>query len=313
MRRNCLLCTLLAHESEAYLISKIMNKTNYIIRQIAKSHGKKYENYVITRIWHLLNNTNIKIVTQQHISRPEGRALTDLYFPQIDLHVEIDEGQHFTKHGQQVAGDIVREADIINATGHQIERIKVSEQTIEQINAQIDIVLSHIRRKIDTNLKFFWDIDAEYNPETYIKKGFISTFDNVGFKTIADACNCFGHSYDGFQRGFTKHKMEDRMLWFPKLYKNEQWNNSINENETRISESRVSEPFKHVNDSIFNENMLKERLVFAHAKNNLGETLYRFKGIFKLNPEASNETTIIYDRIETEAKTYKQVSKSLKS
>ncbi|MFZ1890838.1 MAG: hypothetical protein WAU37_01455 [Formosimonas sp.] len=281
-----------------------MNKTNYIIRQIAKSHSKKYENYVITRIWHLLNNSAIKIVTQQHIIRPDGRALTDLYFPQIDLHIEIDEGQHFTKDGQQTNDDVARDADIINATGHQIERIKVFDQTIEQINSQIDILLSCIQEKISIGLNFVWDIDAEYKPETYIKKGFISACENIGFKTIADACNCFGHSYSGFQRGFTKHKIEDRMLWFPKLYENQYWKNSISPDETKIFESRVDNPCEHVKESIFNENMLKERLVFAHAKNNLGETLYRFKGVFRLNPQSSNETTIVYDRIDSKVKTY---------
>ncbi len=72
-----------------------MNRTEFILRQISKTNKKSYENYVVTRIWHLLNDLNIKIVTQQHVTRPAGRALTDLYFPQIKLHVEIDEGHHF--------------------------------------------------------------------------------------------------------------------------------------------------------------------------------------------------------------------------
>ena len=116
-----------------------MNKTNYIIRQIAKSYKKKYENYVVTRIWHLLNNLDIKFVTQQHVTRPEGRALTDMYFPQIQLHIEVDEGQHFNSKGLQIDEDAVRELDIINATGHTVERIKVVDASIKVIKLEVAV------------------------------------------------------------------------------------------------------------------------------------------------------------------------------
>lgn len=132
-----------------------MNRTEYILRQLAKTNKKNYENYVVTRIWNLLNNLNIKIVKQQHVTRPSGRALTDLHFPQINLHIEIDEGQHF-ENGKKVSADLVREADIISATGHKLETIKVCENRydidISDINKRIDdvveIIKSEFKKKI---------------------------------------------------------------------------------------------------------------------------------------------------------------------
>ena len=59
-----------------------MTKREYIIRQIAKTNKKKYENYVVTRIFHRLNRDDVKFMTQQFVNRPEGHALTDMYFPQ---------------------------------------------------------------------------------------------------------------------------------------------------------------------------------------------------------------------------------------
>lgn len=44
-----------------------MNKKEYIIRQIAKTNKKNYENYVVTRIFHLINRLDIKFVTQQYV------------------------------------------------------------------------------------------------------------------------------------------------------------------------------------------------------------------------------------------------------
>jgi len=36
-----------------------MNKRDYIIKQIAKTNKKNYENYVITRIYHLINRADL--------------------------------------------------------------------------------------------------------------------------------------------------------------------------------------------------------------------------------------------------------------
>ena len=71
-----------------------MTKRDYIIRQIAKTNKKNYENYVVTRIYHLLNRTDLKFITQQYVNRPDGHALTDMYLPQLQLHIEIDESFH---------------------------------------------------------------------------------------------------------------------------------------------------------------------------------------------------------------------------
>ena len=58
-----------------------MTKKEFIVRQLAKTNKKNYENYVVTGILHRLADPQVKFVTQQHITRPGGkRALTDMYF-----------------------------------------------------------------------------------------------------------------------------------------------------------------------------------------------------------------------------------------
>ena len=110
-----------------------MNKLEFICRQLSRAENKTFEHYVVTRIWHLLNDTDLKFITQQYVVRPEGRALTDMYFPQLHKHIEIDEGHH----KKQIESDKLREADIINATGHTIFRVDVTK-TIDEINEEID-------------------------------------------------------------------------------------------------------------------------------------------------------------------------------
>lgn len=265
-----------------------MKKTDYIIRQIKKSYYKKYENYVVTRIWHLINNLDIKFVTQQHVTRPSGRALTDIYFPQFQLHIEIDEPSksHFDSGGKQVERDIVRQRDIINATKHSLKRINCCGD-IKSINNQIDAIVDFINKEIESNNFVPWDLEAEYNPQTYINKGSISAQDDVAFLTIADACNCFGHSYKGYQRGGAKHPYEDRIIWFPKLYENKDWENEITFEEDIIYEKKKVGHKEYFEIAKSKPGNLKEKIAFAHAKNNLGITMYRFKGVYKLNIQES--------------------------
>lgn len=119
-----------------------MDKKEYIVKQLHRTHNKKFENYCITRIWHLLNDLDIKIVTQQYIVRPSGYALADLYFPQFKLIVEIDEEQHL---GHKLE-DSIRDKDVINAVNFEIYRIDTSK-SLEEIHKKIDEIVKVIKTK----------------------------------------------------------------------------------------------------------------------------------------------------------------------
>lgn len=278
-----------------------MNKLEFISRQFAKAEKKKFEHYVVTRIWHLLNNSDVKIVTQQFVSRPTGRAMTDLYFPQIGVHIEVDEGFH----KKQIDSDKVREADIINATEHEIYRVDVTEN-IEQVHFEIDKIIGTIKSKIENSKNFKrWDLDEEQNPQTYIDKGYIDLKDDVAFKKIADATTCFGKTYNG-QSGYIAHPIEpEKRLWFPKLYKNDKWNNQLSlDEETIISTTESIEDSKKNVDYIIGQKNYSV-IVFAKVKSPLGDVMYRFKGEYKIDAEATNyEIGGVFRRISTRVKTY---------
>ena len=74
-----------------------MNKYDYIKSQLWRARNKRDENYVINRFWHKLDLPDVKIVTQQYVTRPDGHALTDMYLPQFNLHVEVDEPHHLNQ------------------------------------------------------------------------------------------------------------------------------------------------------------------------------------------------------------------------
>jgi very-short-patch-repair endonuclease len=286
-------------------VPRSMDKKEYIIRQLGRAKNKKYEAYVVTRIIHLLNDFSIKFITQQYVTRPEGRALTDLFFPQFGLHIEVDEGQHFSQ--ANIQEDKIREADIINATGHEILRIDVTK-SFEDINKQIDVAVNKLKWLRKKRSFIPWDIESEFNSMTFIKRGYIDIVDNVAFKTIKDACNCFGHNYTGYQRAGATHPDTDVMLWFPKLFPNGEWDNQISSDEKVIIERNEDEEKakQHVLSHISNKEKHKhQRIVFAKVRGSLGDILYRFRGQYELDVENSNEKTgLIWRRIKTRVATY---------
>jgi very-short-patch-repair endonuclease len=284
-----------------------MDKKEYIIRQLGRTKNKKYEAYVVTRIIHLLNDFSIKFITQQYVTRPEGRALTDLFFPQFGVHIEVDEGQHFNQIN--IHEDKIREADIINATGHTIFRIDVTK-SFNYINEQIDKVVNKLKKMRQESSFIPWDIESEFTSMTFIKRGYIDIVDNVSFKTIKDACNCFGHNYTGYQRAGATHPDPNVKLWFPKLFPNGEWDNQISSDEEIITERNEDDEIakQHISNHINNKEKYKhQRIVFAKVRGNLGDILYRFRGQYELDVENSNvKTGLIWRRIKTRVKTYEQ-------
>lgn len=281
-----------------------MDKLQYLVRQIAKTNKKNYENYVVTRIWHRLDNLEIKFVTQQYIAKSDGNyALTDMYFPQLGLHVEVDEPHHH----RQISEDIIREQDIVNVTQHEIIRIDISKG-IDAIHGQIEgLVQKIIQRISDLGDNFVpWDLKKEHDPHTFLDLGYIDVKDNVAFERSVDAVNCFGYNHKGFQRAGIRHPIEKgTKIWFPKLYPNDGWINKITSDEQLITE-RPADPAKiqeHMNQYLTNP---EKRIVFARVKGPLGDTMYRFKGIYDVDQSASiDKQCMVWKRIAERVKTYR--------
>ncbi len=186
-------------------------------------------------------------------------------------------------------------------------------EPIEKVNSRIDEIIGIINAKIiekkESGNYIPWDIENECNPDTYIKKGYICLKDNVCFNTIVDAVSCFGKKYITIQKGGVKHPIEkDILIWFPKLYVNDKWENSISDDELIITEKNQEMDFrkKHI-DKILSKpnNNPHKRIVFARVKGTLGDIMYRFKGLYELNLNHTNYNNgLIWKRISEEVKTY---------
>ena len=279
---------------------KIISKDDYLLRNISKIKHKKWELYIITRILHSLNDSEIEYTCQQFVKTKSGkRYLADICFPSLKLYYEIDELQHNKE--KHVINDKERKKEIIDATGFVEKRIKIynllkKNRKLKDINYEVDNFIEYIKKR----KKYFilkqkftpWDYKNKYNPKFYIKKGYLDVSDNVGFLTQKDCKICFGYNGGHVQSAVWKIKDNDSWLWFPKLYKNKDWDNSISIDHTKITSQRTDR-------KVMKKNRLERVLVFAHNKNILGQTMYKFMGVFKYSKKTSTDHKKIFLRFKT--------------
>ena len=283
-----------------------MDKKEYITNQFRKTFGKKYENYCITRIYSLLNRLDVQIITQQLFKRDNGKiALADLYFPQIKLVVEIDEWQHKKEWNKE--DDIERSKSIkkeINALSDilsfepEVERIDVTK-SIEDINNRIDKIIEIINNRIEklgTNFRP-WNNDNR-NAQYYIEKKNISVEDNIQFRTVQEVSELFNKGYKANQKVYFKTVIDNEYVCCPKLkleesnkneFKNNPYINTITSDKKYIFEYRVKDPIGFVNEMLklhFNE----IRIMFPKYKDETGMMMYRFRGIYIFDIEATKNT-----------------------
>jgi very-short-patch-repair endonuclease len=303
-----------------------MDKKEYIMNQMKKTFGKKYENYCINRIISLVNRLDLKFVTQQLFKRKgKNIALADLYFPQINLWVEIDEEQHLTNREL----DDARTRDVIenNTMTEEVKKkyealeevvyagleepmriIVYKETTIEVINEQIDEIVKEIKNRIEKlGTRFVpWEF-VNFEPEYYLNKGSIDVSDNAKFKTIDKIAQLFNMvvPFHDKMHGYFCIK-ENIYCWCPilKLTGDEcdknAWENEISSDGNTIYEVSKKRNSEYL-EEVLNQDQI--RYIFTKYKDETGEKIYKFKGVFILDKEETRKLNKrVWIKIENEIK-----------
>lgn len=266
-----------------------MNKDQHLLNILTKVKHKRYEHFVVSRIIHNLCSTDIKVVSQQLVRRPSGRALLDLYFPQINVSLEVDEPQHEGERHKQL--DELRSRDIIEATNLTEKRITV-EGSLAELARLTDDFLSFILSRVEEERKQGrwkpWDFDNELTSKPHLERGYIDASEDVLLRKHTDAIELFGVSLKAHQRGGWIPPRETglAMVWFPKLYQNGDWDNSLSNDGSMIIEKRLggNARYQPGSDGRGDDH---RRAVFARREEPLIGTLYRFVGVFKFDVDAS--------------------------
>ena len=277
-------------------------KKEYLLKIFSRTNLKNIENYVLTGIWHRLNNFNIKPVTQQYVRTREGRyALLDLFFPDINFAIEVDEPHHFKQEKQ----DEARMEDVLNAlvtdewrdcsldsTSDLVFRVTANNKSIEDIDKQIFQAVEKIKDKIAVKkTKLEWLTYEEELMKIKTQESF-SINENFGFRCIRDIANTiFGRDYKSLQRCYFKeidaaHKLS---LHCPKLAimkagekiaPAKGWLNELSDDWTIISQSNKEKKDLLAEFEEEKKNGIR-RATFAQYRDHLGFIRYRFVGVFE--------------------------------
>jgi very-short-patch-repair endonuclease len=263
-----------------------LTKSEYILKQLNKSKNKIYEAYVTHRIFNAIKSYDLRFSCQQYVKFENNNyALLDMYFPDLNVQVEIDEGHHNNK--ENIKLDEERQEFIIGILnlkkGDLKElRVKIYDEKklkcIEEIDKDIDEVIVKIKNILQNLNPEPWNYDEDFSYKKYLNKKEIKVSDNIQLKYISDVINLFGGKKDGNHfkkasqvKGFNElsHiKSQGIYYWCPqKNHKN--WDNRLSDDGLRIYEKDL----KHGKEKI-------KRATFFKAKDNLGNEFYRFVGVY---------------------------------
>ena len=214
-------------------------KLEYMERLFAKISKKKTESYVISRIWHQLNDDRVKFVVQQYIRRTQDKyALADLYLPQLNIFIEINEPYHKDENGVLREIDRIRNEEIRNVT-HSEPIVIDCDCDIREIHRQVTEKVSIIKQRISELGENFkpWDDANTLSVEYHRSKGYLKVEDNECLRTTEDVAAVFGTKakHRGFLRASGAGIGENIIVWWPNT-EHRLWHNELSEDGMFIYE-----------------------------------------------------------------------------
>lgn len=274
-------------------------KLEYLERLFAKISKKKTESYVISRIWHQLDDDRVKFVIQQYIRRTQDKyALADLYLPRLNLFIEINEPFH--KNNVEV--DQIRNEEILSVT-HSKPIVIDCDNDIQEIHRQVADVVKLIKQRILELGDSFkpWDDVSTLTVEYHRNKGYLKVEDNECLRTTEEVAEVFGTKakHRGFLRasGAAVPNKKNEIVWWPNT-EHRLWCNELSEDGMFIYEYPKAEDKRAAHLKQWLAAPEETRITFLRYNDDLGFCFYRFVGVFRLNKEKSiKENKCVWERV----------------
>lgn len=280
-----------------------------------RTNGKDYENMIVNAIYNGVGNSDLIPVTQQYVlvddNGTKRHHLLDLYFPQLNYGVEVDEGQHMSE--EHTISDKQRAENIVKAIECKEDRVRVftedhQPRPYEEVFADVNKVIETIKqliKELDAPLK--WELNEERKAKAFASHTF-SSADDVDFdgdridneKKIGPITEIYnqitGKSVKNLGRGFVKLN-EEYQLWCPNLLLadekdnkiNPDWLNYISEDKQTIIEYDLQNK-SNGKTGVFKEPRL--RVVFMHMKDKYGLPSLRFMGIYEATEQKVDKNNV---------------------
>ena len=280
-----------------------MDKLTYLAKMLSRTNRKDYENFVINAIWNRLGRDDIQPVSQQYVrNHADARRFIDLYFPQLNIGIECDEG-----HPQkQAKADKEREAELIDV----LSAVEAGSYTpyhvrICQENGSPDygLAMGDIEKAVAALKEKVSELEGQgrlraWNPELTAKellrgKKEIAVTDSIAFRTITDASNLLFDTDYSFQQhaffvprgAFSEQYSGKLMAWFPKISvdgsSTRGWTNLLKEDGSELYERNIDGRDLPEIESV-------KRVIIPYVHDPVLRTSgYRFIGVFEMSGKDS--------------------------
>lgn len=270
-----------------------MDKLTYLAKTLSRTNRKDYENFVINAIWNKLDRDDIQPLSQQYVrNHKKGRRFIDLYFPQLNIGIECDEGHH----PKQTKADKEREAELIDIlsaistkdyTAYHVHVFQGYEKAMSEIDKAVAALKDRVRE-----LERSGGLEA-WNPDLTAKdllegKDKIALSDKIVFRTITEASNLlFDTDYTNQQHAFFVPRgpfydeyADTCKVWFPKI--------SVDGSNTKGWENLLSPEGDELRERNVDGRKLPKkenlrRLIIPYVTDPVLRTSgYRFIGVFEM-------------------------------
>lgn len=270
---------------------------HYLSRLFQKISSKPTELYVLTRLWHQLDDLEVQMIPQQYVGLPENRyAMTDIFFPQANIFVEINEPAHYDSEWR-IELDRRRNENIVNRTGIK-EMVIDCRKPLQEIHQQIDQVVEAIKTQIAASRQSGtfkrWRPNEARDPLFWKSQKIIRVEDDVILNNIEAICKLFDANFNQTKRGFLRKgaihhpSITGYIIWWPSKFSRSGWKNDCLEDGILITESHsdTEKNRSHYHGTIQHPH---KRIIFYHDKDVLGFVGYYFKGVYEIDFNLSNE------------------------
>ena len=255
----------------------------------------------------------MKFVVQQYIRRTQDKyALADLYLPQLNIFIEINEPYHKDENGVLREIDRIRNEEILNVV-HSKPIVIDCDCDIQKIHRQVTDVVLLIKQRISELGENFkpWDDASTLSVEYHRNKGYLKVEDNECLRTTEDVAAVFGTKpkHRGFLRasGAAIPNKKNEIVWWPNT-EHRLWHNELSEDGMFIYEYPKVEDKRAAHLKQWLSAPEETRVTFLRYKDDLGFCFYRFVGVFRLNRDKSiRENKCVWERV---SDTYQLSTKS---
>lgn len=242
--------------------------------------------------------------TQQFVRFTNGKyALLDLYFPQLNFGIEIDEAHHLNNHykdqeRERSVEEVLSAYDVSKA--FILRRIKAYVD-IDLIHLEIDKIVEEIKQTIQQQNNFQkWTLSKpKYKDNQEVN---LSVYDHTRYQSILEIAHLLGKNYKGIQKAYFKI-IDNVYAWCPQLsietsgnvhsLGKHGWLNYLSEDWNKIYESRLeTHKIKPLGQQ---ENHF--RITFVKGRDQFGKLNYRFIGVYVFSVLESTDTLRVYNRI----------------